>query len=62
MMEGSDWWPGCCGCYQFPQKAQYVFYRESERMTCERSMTEGSDSGSVWTWGWCWRTCGWHRG
>lgn len=47
MMEGSDWWPGCCGCYQFPQKSQYVFYPESERMTCERSMTEGSDSGSV---------------
>lgn len=61
-MVGSDWWLGCCGCYLSLQMSQCVFYRESERMTYEKNMTEGNDSGSVWTWGWCWRTCGQRRG
>lgn len=57
---------GCCGNWPLPQQRKCASCYGNERRSVEKlSSAQGSDSWSgqsVETWGWCWRTGGYHRG
>lgn len=64
--EGSGWMADCCGSCPPIQQRKYASCCGIERRSDEKmSNAEGSDFlsvQSVVTWGWCWRTCEYHRG